>query len=1106
MNYKIIIVSLLCVFMLCSPVYAGNGNGNGHAYGQQFTEAVGNTTIKMSDGIDGSRYEVKKNNRHIRIELKEEKNVLKRFFKSDDEYHTQTVQIPYHELEALEDFNGLVKIDHYTDEGIKDDTIIKYVENVNGYAYLDLEFSTVYITPYISKVYNWDFEEWEPGNTVPVGWIENAEGTQRGAEAKINNYSIDFNGTGNLSTPVNAILINNFSTTEDYTALVNVSLPSGTDSDFSNIRFKNVSGSYVPYWIENKSDGNYANIWFRLSKSESTVVIDNAASPAVSESNGAAVFYSSSYHVSTDTDERAPFDVINGGLETLTDWTISGATLSTDKQQGTYSYELYVIGSPTGEYFEQYIDVPNWDDDVYIHFWAMGFNPQPYGYHNYFYVDGIETTNIPSGGWVEYYVNLSSYKGQNIPIKFRVYTSNTNPDNGAAGRYDDIFLTNSSSGTIYKKIRVSPAPTFTQTAGVIETPGNYTVGAWVKTENVESGNLHIKINGSTGISVSSQVNEWTWYESREYIPTGGNVVLLYVDSVPNAEASFYVDGLIVSEDYNTTATEEDADRTIYQNITYTPGEVYDNSVYVTEYTDFDIYGHGKYNTSVYIDSVSADFWLADGMIYIETSGITDEAHDISIKTAYNLPPILYYPVDGSTLNKTFPPLNNEITFKFEDSGTQNQGQVATDINFQNIVFSGESQTNSTTVSLPAGVYYWRVRTYDPVYSVYSEYSDINTFTINAQPVFPGTGINGVVYNVETGTALSNAIVQIYNDTWSGEPYITAGDGYYYFPDLVNSTTYAVYATKTAYENSNIYYVTTTADEYKIKNIPMQSEEGAGIYYEKHYVSFTVRDRALNTYPATVAVFVGDNTESVYTQVAGSDGAVGFWLDQKTRYRIETTYDGQTQIDYITPTEEEYNIFLEWLDEEQTFLPENQFNDDINITITSDTDTGQVVIYYTDSLAQTETLKFQIGQTENNGTYTVLDESTTYTGVSEKIQPFTLTDFVGKDYRIKVIITHGSFGSVTRDYGVSFPGSNLPFGKPISYLCVFILFIVGMQFSAKDADTGAVLICGFASLMWYLDLFKPFGDGANTLIGVGIGAAVFYAILAYINSKRVNEAI
>ncbi len=73
MNYRVIIASLLCVLLLCSPVYAGNGHGNGHAYEKQFTEAVGNTTIKMSDGIDGSRYEVKKNNRHIRIELKEEK-------------------------------------------------------------------------------------------------------------------------------------------------------------------------------------------------------------------------------------------------------------------------------------------------------------------------------------------------------------------------------------------------------------------------------------------------------------------------------------------------------------------------------------------------------------------------------------------------------------------------------------------------------------------------------------------------------------------------------------------------------------------------------------------------------------------------------------------------------------------------------------------------------------------------------------------------------------------------------------------------------------------------------------------------------------------------
>lgn len=1109
MNYKFAFVSLFCVLLLCSPCFASNQRTEfTDIQKTEFTECLPGNNIKVAAGIDGDRYETHNDGRNISIKLNEDTGLLSKIFKDDEEYHKQTVQIPYTELEGLENFSGFVEINHYTDEGVNDWSKIEYVENVGGYAYLDLEFSTVYITPYVSQVYNYDFEAWNSENTVPTGFIQSETGTVRSEESKINNYSLEFNGSGEISAASDIIGILNPSTVGDYTAVVNLSLPDGTNSDFSNIRFENASLDTVPYWIENKSDGDYANIWLRLSKDETAVYIVNEASSATSESDASAVFYSDDEQVPTDTDLRAPFDVINGGLETLTDWTRDGVTLNTDKKQGTYSYELNVEGDTTGEYFEQYIDVPDWDDDVYIHFWAKGWNPETYGYHNNFYVNGNSEQSIPdTSSWVEYFVDISSYKGTNVPIKWWVYTSNDASDNGAAGRYDDIYITNSSTGNVFEKIVVDPTPVLSSVPELIGTPANYTVGAWIKTENVESGTLNIELSDTTTINVDSQVDEWTWYETRGYISTTGDTLSLYVDDNPNAEASFFVDGVIVSEDYNITATEEEEDRTISQTLTYTPGDYYTNSVFVTEYTDFDITAHGKYNVSVLIDGETVDFQNADNLIYIDTSGLSVEAHNISISTDYNQPPELIYPADDEIINKTFPPLSNDITFEWEDSGTTAQIQVATDEDFLNVLSSETSTTNTVTISLAANTYYWRVRTYDPTLSTYSEYSEIQTFTIDSQPVFCGTGVNGVVYDVESDDAISSAIVQIYNDTWSGDPYLTTSDGYYYFTGLANETTYAVYATKTLYTDSNIYYVTTSNNTYAIKNIPMQEDEGEGVYYEKHYVRFIVTDTDYSDrYQATVEVFIGDSTDSQYTQISGSDGAVGFWLDQKTRYRIETTYNGETQIDYVTPTDEEYYIFLEWLGTDVSIIPADQFIDVVNVTVTKDDDTGLVAIYYDDSLEQTETLKFQIGQTENNGTYTVIDESEEYTNTNTKIQSFTLTDYIGEDYRIKVIIDHGSFGSITKDYGVSFPGNSLPFGKPVSYLCVLVLLVCGMQFGSKDTNSGALLVCGLASMMWYMDVFEPFGSGINTLMGIGLGMAILYAIIAYINKKRQEEAI
>jgi len=87
------------------------------------------------------------------------------------------------------------------------------------------------------------------------------------------------------------------STLTDYQVAINLTYDPDMQSDFSDIRFtyENSSGEYeIPYWIESKSDSNWAYVWVKVpeipASSTATVYVYYGNSSATSESNGTTVF------------------------------------------------------------------------------------------------------------------------------------------------------------------------------------------------------------------------------------------------------------------------------------------------------------------------------------------------------------------------------------------------------------------------------------------------------------------------------------------------------------------------------------------------------------------------------------------------------------------------------------------------------------------------------------------------------------------------------------------------------------------------------------------------------------------------------------------------
>lgn len=65
--------------------------------------------------------------------------------------------------------------------------------------------------------------------------------------------------------------ISSGTTNNNYQMLTYVTYDSDMNSNFSDLKFANIYGNPLSYWIENKSDSNYANIWVESDESISTL-------------------------------------------------------------------------------------------------------------------------------------------------------------------------------------------------------------------------------------------------------------------------------------------------------------------------------------------------------------------------------------------------------------------------------------------------------------------------------------------------------------------------------------------------------------------------------------------------------------------------------------------------------------------------------------------------------------------------------------------------------------------------------------------------------------------------------------------------------------------
>ncbi|MCK9575921.1 MAG: DUF2341 domain-containing protein [Clostridia bacterium] len=386
----------------------------------------------------------------------------------------------------------------------------------------------------------------------------------------------------------------------------------------------------------------------------------------------------------------------------------------------------------------------------------------------------------------------------------------------------------------------------------------------------------------------------------------------------------------------------------------------------------------------------------------------------------------------------------------------------------------------------------------------TDWTSITNHIFSFSPDLTIPGVYGYVKDVSTQEGIAAVTVTI---TGTNTSYVyTDENGFYYLTNGMElNKPYTVSAAKSGYEQGVTFSVTTTAGATSRKDLYLTAEEStSGVYYAVHYVKLVVVDKSWHKLNATMTVSSANETLCT-DMVLGTDGALSLQMTEDTKYKIQTTYNGLTQTDYITPSDDVYYII--WDATDATLVTEQFYeyiNVDISKEITSPSE-ANINITYTDGKADTNSVSFILGQYAENGTFITLQTSSTFTANCST--GFTVTDYTGETYVIKANINHGTFGTITKYYSVSFTGSNLPFtGKALAYFAIFILFIVAFQFGKAEHASGAIMLCGVCWLFWYVGIFETFGTTINTTMFAGLSLATIYSLATYINEKRREEGV
>ncbi|MDD3098867.1 MAG: PKD domain-containing protein, partial [Bacilli bacterium] len=428
---------------------------------------------------------------------------------------------------------------------------------------------------------------------------------------------------------------------------------------------------------------------------------------------------------------------------------------------------------------------------------------------------------------------------------------------------------------------------------------------------------------------------------------------------------------------------------------------------------------------------------------------------------------------------------------------------ATDSLYQPVgdpVLTPQTITNTTgtysfnTSSLPsAGVYIARLTTGSTLLASGTA-TIISTATITAN-----IALSGVTYTNETTiTVLQDGTIIDSETTTTGQVQFTLPTG-----------TYTLTATTMGYAQQTTA-VTLTADMAVTMDFVLGSSEttsgGSGIAYASTFITFRIQD-SVTGMPLTGAqvTVVGKQATNpvewmsqlfgaawgeniIDTELSGTTddyGVVTFAMFQNVLYEVNVTYGDFTETRSVQPSalSAEYLIKIDVT----TLGPEPASN---TIQTSVSLNEGTITALYNDTTRTTTSITINL-YIQNSTNFTLIDSKTAISQTANV--SFNPSEYSGQSYKVSIIGETTTYGTITREYGISFPGPLISLGIPDSlyiWLVIFILVILGGIGTVVTSPMYGFVVVFVAWAMWWFGWMFTLGT-------VGIAALTIATVISII---------
>jgi hypothetical protein len=438
--------------------------------------------------------------------------------------------------------------------------------------------------------------------------------------------------------------------------------------------------------------------------------------------------------------------------------------------------------------------------------------------------------------------------------------------------------------------------------------------------------------------------------------------------------------------------------------------------------------------------------------YSSSKGTKDYGY-VADNVTRNLPvyngsivPSVTFPTNGGTISTVNGYVSISWTYLNATSYSINVYNDTTRFDSSHLVYSLNTSQASASVPINySGPFAIKIGAHDEVHNSWLYNSPVSFFTVIGKKwATVYSGIFGHLTDATTGQPIQGAVITLSNNTWNCTQ-ITDVDGLYQFTLNSGKGTYCLTALATEYLNSPKLPInmTGTRTELNLKMVEVLD------YIAPHYVELYVSTNSNDMFPGCeVQIYTPNNDpgneKPNFDGWINDDGKVSFHLTQNVTYKILIiTPDGQTYTNTLIPNLDQYVITIPASTISAipastisaipasivSTIPAMQNVINVNCTYKQINNTAAYInASYFDSSSQSSNLTFLLGTMSGGKTFVPLEISGTNDQVSNPIgmvnDSFIITNYVGKTYTVRIDAQSKTYGTVSENINVTFPGSVL----------------------------------------------------------------------------------